>query len=96
MPWCGSSTAVSSVLEQSDPVIVRASSAGAAPKGAAQAKMVQELQKNVLAAASEAGVTVEELEVPNLNPNPNSNPNPNHTHSPDPNLDPDPDPDPDL
>ena len=63
----GSSAAVSSVLKQSDAVIVKASSAGATPKGAAQAKMVQELNKNILAAASEAGVTVEEHEVPHPN-----------------------------
>ncbi|KAL1495919.1 hypothetical protein AB1Y20_014561 [Prymnesium parvum] len=59
-------TAADSVLKQSDNVIVKAATAGATPKPGAQAKMVEELHKNISAAASEAGVTMQMHEVPLL------------------------------
>ena len=58
--------AADSVLKQSHVVIVKAAAAGATPKPGAQAKMVEELLKNISAAASDAGVTVQTHDVPLL------------------------------
>ena len=60
------SAAVDSVLKQSDSVIVKAAAASGGPKAGAQAKMVQELSKSILAAAAGEGVTIEEHDVPLL------------------------------